>query len=108
MRGLKGLLAAVILMGLLIAAGTAVLVATVIKRLVHAPVAHAAAGASVSPVTVPLDQPAGTRIVSAIRQSDSSLALVLTGGGAPDRVVVWDEQGGRIAARASLTQSLAH
>ena len=104
MRGLKALLAAVIVMALVIAAGTAILVATVIKRLVHPPAARSASNLVLPPVTVPLDQPAGTRIVSAIRQSDSSLALLLTGGGVPDRIVVWDEQTGRIAALASLAR----
>ncbi len=104
MRGLKALLAAVILMGLLIAAGTAILVATVIKRLVHPPVAVVASGTVGPQIAVPLDQPAGTRIEAAIRQSDTSLALLLSGGGRPDRIVVWDERTGRIAAHAELAR----
>ncbi|WP_428375411.1 hypothetical protein [Lichenicoccus sp.] len=101
MRGLKALLATVIAMALLIAAGTAILVATVIKRLVH-PAAPIASSASMPAITVPLDQPAGTRITGVVRQSDSSLALLLSGGGRPDRIVVWDEPAGRIVARADL------
>nr|WP_321985379.1 hypothetical protein [uncultured Lichenicoccus sp.] len=98
------MIAAVVVMALLIAAGTAILVATVIKRLVHAPATLAASSARLPPVTASLDQPAGTRIAGAVRQSDSSLALLLSGGGRPDRVVVWDELTGRIAARADLDQ----
>ncbi|TLU71275.1 hypothetical protein [Lichenicoccus roseus] len=101
MGRVKAMLGAVIGMGVLIAALTAILVATVIKRLVH-PHPTATAEMVVLGAPVQLDQPAGTRIVAAVRQSDSSLALLLSGGGRPDRVLVWNEQDGRIIAQAGL------
>jgi hypothetical protein len=105
MRGLRALLAAVIIMGVLIVLGSATLIAVIIGRATHrtphanAPVmpsAGATAG-DVAPVLV-LGQPPGTRIASVTRQSDTLLAVALTGGGIADRLLIWDLASGHIAA----------
>ncbi len=104
MRGTRLLLAAVIAMGVMILAATAVLIATVVHRVTDR--AHpAAALLSTHPADRPplsLGQPAGTRLVSVVRQSDRLLALTLSGGGLPDRLLVWDTLSGRIIARLRL------
>ena len=93
----RALLALVIVMGVLILAGTAGLVAVVVHRLTH-PTASAKAG----PVP-PLQEPAGTRITALVRQSDTVLAIGLTGGG-PDRVLLWDLATGHAVAEIRLGQ----
>jgi hypothetical protein len=93
MRALK---AATIIMGVLILAGTAVLIATIVKRAsAPAPVASAAA-----PFAVKLEEPAGTRITGVTAPGDL-LALALAGGG-PDRVVLLDPRSGRVAGRIAI------
>ena len=103
-RGTKLLLAAVIAMGVVILVATAVLVATLVHRLTHrappAIVAIPAPAADRAPLS--LGQPAGTRLVSVVRQSDTLLALTLSGGGLPDRLLVWDTVSGRVVARLRL------
>ena len=91
----RALLALVIVMGVLILAGTAGLVAVVAHRLTHptAPVA----GSDL----VPPQEPAGTRITALARQSDTVLAIGLTGGG-PDRVLLWDLAAGHAVAEIRL------
>ena len=97
---MRALLAAVIVMGVLIVAGVATVVVTIVHRVATPhPIASAPASA---PPSVVLDEPPGTRIVSAAAAPDR-LALTLQGGG-PDRVVVIDTLTGRIAARASLAR----
>jgi len=93
MRALK---AAVIVMGVLIVAGVAVLAVTLVQRIgqVALPLAPAA------PALV--DEPAGTRIAGASLAGER-LVLQLTGGG-PDRVVVFDLVRGRIVGRVALTR----
>ena len=92
----RALLALVIVMGVLILAGTAGLVAVVVHRLAH-PAALAARTAA-----VPLPQePPGTRITALARQSDTVLAIALTGGG-PDRVLLWDLAAGHAMAEIRL------
>lgn len=89
MRGLK---AAVIIMGVLIVAGVAVLVVLLAQRVVGAaPSANAM-----------LDEPPGTHIVNASTSGDRIL-LQLQGGG-PDRVVVLDLRSGHVLGRAALTR----
>jgi hypothetical protein len=100
------LLALVIVMGVLILAGTTGLVAVVVHRLAH-PRPAVPGLASQAAVPVPgqaaLDrEPAGTRITSLVRQSDTLLAIALTGGG-PDRVLVWDLGAGRALTEIRLT-----
>ena len=96
MNGTRALLALVIVMGVLIVAGTTGLVAVVVHRLAH-PQPHAIAVASldqapqaaVAPRQAIAHEPAGTRITGVVRQSDTLLSIALTGGG-PDRILVWD------------------
>ncbi|WP_428393374.1 hypothetical protein [Lichenicoccus sp.] len=99
-QAMKALVVSVIVMGVLILIGTAVLIGTVVHRATHraAPTSIAAGRTALS-----LDQPAGTRIGSVTRQSDTRLALVLTGGGTPDRLLVWDLAAGRIVATLRLS-----
>ncbi|MEO8715988.1 MAG: hypothetical protein ABI369_13340 [Acetobacteraceae bacterium] len=82
MRALK---AATIVMGVLILLGTAVLIATILKR---ATAPAPPAGIVPALVATALHEPAGTRI-SGIAAVGEALALSLQGGG-PDRVVLID------------------
>jgi hypothetical protein len=89
--------AAAVIMGVLIVAGTATLIALVVWRpAASSGPAPVAAAASV------LDEPPGTRIAAA-SGSTEGLVLVLQGGG-PDRVVVVDPQSGRVAGRVRLAR----
>ncbi len=92
MRGLK---AAVIVMGVLIVAGVVVLGVALVQKF---GAVASLAGANAAPAV--LDEPAGTHIASSSLTGDR-LALVLTGGG-PDRVVVFDLARGRVAGRVGL------
>ncbi len=97
MRALK---AATIVMGILILVGTAVLIATIIKR-ATAPAPVAAAGGFVpASVTTVLHEPAGTRITG-LASVGSVLALSLQGGG-PDRVVLIDPRTAEPRGRITL------
>jgi hypothetical protein len=95
MRALK---IAVIVMGLLIVAGTVALVVGVVRRS-SAPVASMPLPAS---VTALLDEPAGTRIAGIVAVRDR-LAVQLQGGGV-DRVVLIDTATGTVAGRISLSR----
>ncbi len=93
MRALK---AAVIVMGVLIVAGVAVIAVTIVRRM-------SGPGAGVGTVArAVLDEPAGTRIAGLSVAADR-LAVQLQGGG-PDRVVVLDTTAGRVIARIGLAQ----
>lgn len=89
MRALKIMM---VVMGLLIVGGVAVLGVAVSQRL------------SVPKLAAPalLDEPAGTRIAN-ISTSGDRIVLLLAGGG-PDRVVVLDLRQGQIIARAGLVR----
>ncbi len=102
---MRGLMVAVVGMGVLIVAGVTVLVTLLMQRMspAAAPIASAPA-ASAMPVlpggvTLPLDEPAGTRIVG-LSMSGDRVALQLSGGGA-DRVVVVDVRG-RVLGRVTV------
>ncbi len=97
----RALLALVIVMGVLILAGTAGLVAVVVHRLAHPATRASGAGQGPLPQAALRPEPAGTRIMSLVRQSDTVLAIALTGGG-PDRVLVWDLAAGRAVAEIRL------
>ena len=90
---MRGLQAAVILMGVLIVLGVAVVGVTIVQRL------H---GGTPGAVALVLDEPAGTRMVSAAAAGDR-LAVVLQGGG-PDRLVLVDPRTGTIAGRVGLAR----
>lgn len=92
MQGHRAMLGLVIAMGVLILAGTATLIGVVVHRLAagHRTVAVATTQIpGATPANALLSEPAGTRILSIARQSDTLLSIALTGGG-PDRVLVWD------------------
>ena len=96
MNGTRALLALVIVMGVLIVAGTTGLVAVVVHRLAH-PRSHPVDVAGQDPLALsPMParqaiahEPVGTRITGLTRQSDTLLSIALSGGG-PDRILVWD------------------
>ena len=96
MRALK---AAVIVMGVLIVAGVAVIVVTIVRRLSSPSASPTPSTQAVVPSTL-LHEPLGTHIAS-VAASPDRLALTLQGGG-PDRVVVIDTRSGKIVARAEL------
>ncbi|WP_291299031.1 DUF6476 family protein [Elioraea sp.] len=83
MRALK---AAVIIMGVMIVAGTILLAVVVANRL---------SGRDGPAVQASLGQPAGTRIVSLAGAGDR-VAVHVTGGGLPDRILLLDPASGRV------------
>ncbi len=91
MRALK---AAVIVMGVLIVAGVATIVVTIIQR------AGGLSNSAAATQQAVLGEPDGTRIAG-LSQGGDRLALQLQGGG-PDRVVVLDTRTGKIVLRATL------
>lgn len=105
---MRGLMAAVIGMGILIVAGVTVLVVVMVQRMSAPPppIASAVVAAPATPGTIAadilIDEPAGTRIATLAIAGDH-LALQLAGGG-PDRVVVVDTRSGRIVARTGLAR----
>ena len=82
----------VVVMGVLIVAGTVTLAVLLARR--------ASGGPAAGPTT--LDEPVGTRIVGASAAQDR-VAVQLQGGG-PDRVVVVDTRTGRVLARVALAR----
>ena len=105
--GTRALLALVIGLGVLIAAGFVLVVVTLVHR-TFAPAtqggARPAAGGAVS-----LGEPPGSRIVS-VGTTDGRLALLVSRGGVPDRVVLLDARDGatittiRLGAAAAVPQ----
>jgi hypothetical protein len=91
---MRALQAAVIVMGVLIVAGVATIVVTIVSRM------SGAGGGAVAQAL--LDEPAGTRIAGASVAADR-VAVQLQGGG-PDRVVVVETRGGRVIARIALAK----
>ncbi len=93
MHALKAL---VVVMGVLIIAGLAVIVATIVNRTTHP-------GAAITPgAALLLDEPDGTH-VGETALANGTLALTLVGGG-PDRVVVVDLASGRVVRRVLLSK----
>ena len=88
---MRGLLAIVVIMGVLIVAGVAILAATIVHRL---------SGSSVAQAAVTLVEPPGTHMQS-IASAGDRLAILLTGGG-PDRVVLVDPRTGTATAHIAL------
>ena len=89
--GLRALKVAVVVMGVLIVAGTATLLTLIVRRV--APSAIAAR-------PLRLDEPSGTGIASATLSGDR--VVVSLRGGGPDRIVVLDLASGRVLARIGL------
>ncbi len=92
MTRLGWLKAAVAVMSVLIVAGVATIVVTIIRR---------AGGTTVAAGPAALHEPAGTRI-AAVTASGDRIVLSLTGGG-PDRLAVLDARDGRVLLRVALT-----
>ena len=103
-RGVRALLALVIVMGVMILVGTAVLIGTVVRRATRPHPAVAAGSLAPRDATtrqLTLDQPPGTRIAAVVRQSDP----ILSGGGRADRLLLWDVAAGRVAASLVLDRA---
>ena len=102
-KGMRALKVLTIVMGVMILAGTGVLVATIAHR-----IASRSAGAGslpdgdAAPIAVVLDEPAGTRIAG-IAAAGDRLALQLQGGGG-DRVVLVDPRSGALEGRITLAR----
>jgi hypothetical protein len=97
--GMRALKVAVVVMGVLILAGTTALVIGIARRS-----SMSVAPTAASPVTVSavLDEPVGTRIAGIVAVRDR-LAVQLQGGGV-DRVVLIDSATGTIAGHISLAR----
>ena len=92
--GMQALKIAVIVMGVLIVAGTTALVVLIGRRLASPALTPSASVAR-------LDEPAGSRIIAMARVSNG-LALALSGGGQADRVIVIDPATGRVLRRIGI------
>ena len=92
---MRGLMVAVVAMGVLIVAGVTT-IGVVIARRALVPVPTTMATDAV------LDEPAGTRIAQ-IAASPDRLVLRLAGGG-PDRVVMMDLRTGQVVGRTGLAR----
>jgi len=95
--GMRALKAATIAMGVLILVGTAVILATIVKR-----TTSGTAGLPEKAFAALLEEPAGTSIagIAAVRDR---LAVQLHGGGA-DRVVLIDPASGTVVGRVGLAR----
>ncbi|MBB2198171.1 MAG: hypothetical protein ABF479_05805 [Gluconacetobacter sp.] len=112
----RGLLAAVIGMGVLLAVGSLVLVGVLVHRISH-PKPAAIAGLDAEPAALAvaagnggelvLGEPAGTHVSGMTREREGVLAVALTGGGGPDRVLLWDVQNRRIVGRLVMSPAVA-
>jgi hypothetical protein len=89
MRALKAL---TIMMGVLIVGGTAVLGVVLARRMGNGPAA--------APISVLLDEPAGTRIAGIAGAGD--LVAVRLQGGGPDRLVLIDPHSGAATGHIGL------
>jgi len=98
-NGMRALKVLTIVMGVMIVAGTGVLVAVIAHRM-SAPTAGRAPVAAEAPLALVLHEPAGTRIAG-IAAAGDRLAVRLQGGGA-DRVVLVDPRSGTVAGRITL------
>jgi len=95
MRHMRALVAAMVVMGVLIVAGTVVLFVMMAQR-------FGTARSGQPSANYVLAEPAGSRIAG-IAGVPGGLALWLTGGG-PGRVVVVDPRSGRVVARVTLAK----
>jgi len=93
-NGMRALKILTVAMGVLILAGTAVIVAVIFHR--------ATSPTVTAPVHLALDEPAGTRIVG-IAATQDRLALQLQGGGA-DRVVLVNPLTGALTGQIVLSR----
>jgi hypothetical protein len=93
---------AVVVMGILIIAGTGLLIVSIFNRDLVARISAHRAAPPPAAIDVVLDQPTGTRI-GGIAAVSERLAVLLQGAG-PDRIVLIDPRTGA----ASGTVTLAH
>ncbi len=93
---------AVVVMGVLIVAGTTALVVLIARGMSTLGTPHAGTPQATTPQAA-LDEPAGSRIVAMTRVANG-LALALQGGGEPDRVVVIDPANGRVLLRIGISR----
>ena len=100
--GMKAVKLAVLVMGVLILLGTAVIIGTVIRRATSGAPAATAATTGGAPFVALLDEPAGTAIAGIVPARDL-LAVHLRGGG-PDRVLLIDPATGATIGRLSLAR----
>lgn len=90
---MRGLMVAVVAMGVLIVAGVIVLGTALVGRM---------SGQSGPIASVLLDEPIGSR-VAAVALAPDRLAVQLQGGG-PDRVVLVDTKAGKVLGRVGLAR----
>lgn len=111
----KGMLALVIFLGVLIVVATTVLVFVVVSRFIHKgdqqlpAVVNTVSSATSSSVTRPvsvLQEPNGTHITQVFRQSDQTMVISLSGGGLPDRIVIWDLANQQKQAEVKLSEAV--
>ncbi len=104
---MRALTVVTIVMGVMILAGTGVLVAVIAHRIFSpapsgASLSGGASTAGAAPVSLVLDEPAGTRIAG-IAAAGDRLAVQLQGGGT-DRVVLVDPRSGAVTGRIALAR----
>jgi hypothetical protein len=104
---MRALTVVTIVMGVMILAGTGVLVAVIAHRMVSpapsgASFPSGASAAGEAPVSLTLDEPAGAHIAG-IAAAGDRLAVQLQGGGS-DRVVLVDPRSGAITGRITLAR----
>ncbi len=92
-RGIRLVAALAVVMAVLIVAGTALLGLLIVRRL---------DGAGAASGVVTLGQPAGTRLIG-VASAGHALALALSGGGKPDRVLLIDPETLRRKAELTIT-----
>ena len=91
---MQGLKIIVVVMGVMIVAGVAVVIGTIVQR----------SGGTTAAILIDgvLDEPASTRIAGIAVLADR-LAVQLQGGG-PDRVLLLDPRSGRVMGRIALAR----
>jgi hypothetical protein len=90
---MRGLVVAVVVMGVLIVAGIATIAVTIVRRL---------SGPAVMSAAAVLDEPPGTHM-AALTAAGERLAVLLSGGG-PDRVILIDPRTGQVTGRVGLAR----
>jgi hypothetical protein len=100
-NGMRALKVVTVVMGVMIVAGTGVLIAVIAHR-VASPAPNVTVAAGGPPFALALDEPAGTHIAGIVAVGDR-LAVQLQGGGA-DRVVLVDPRSGAVAGRIILAR----
>lgn len=101
-NGMRALKVLTIVMGVMILAGTGVLVAVIAHRVSAPASGRVPAAGDAAPLALVLNEPAGTRIAGIAAVGDR-LAVQLQGGGA-DRVVLIDPRSGAVAGRITLAR----